>query len=167
MILKTSSGQCLHLRTTPPKVGLGRRPTPPFDGSWCKCANCGGKHTLTVYQRSGIRRGQIYAYYTCGDECQLAHTQKLYNAEIGRNNAHKISAWRLQHWEGVSTHYRKVDGRHEHRVVAEQKYGRKLTRDDIVHHIDGNRRNNHPDNLVVITRAEHCHIHWRGGKNGS
>lgn len=37
----------------------------------------------------------------------------------------------------------------EHRVVMEQKLGRPLQRGEVVHHIDGNRANNHPDNLEV------------------
>lgn len=37
----------------------------------------------------------------------------------------------------------------EHRVMMEQKLGRPLQRGEVVHHIDGNRANNHPDNLEV------------------
>ena len=47
----------------------------------------------------------------------------------------------------------------EHRLVAEQKYGRKLTSSDIVHHIDGNKTNNNPENIVVLTRSEHAKLH--------
>lgn len=57
------------------------------------------------------------------------------------------------------TTYKKLLGRHEHRVVAEQKIGRKLLRTEHVHHIDGNRHNNHPDNLVVLTISEHLKLH--------
>lgn len=170
-VLKTSSGQSLHIvtrRCEKNPARRGRRPIPPLPGSWAKCACCGGRFELNAHQRSSIRRGEMYAYYACSSKCQLEHTQKLYNAEIGRKNAHKISAWRLKHWEGVSAYYRKVNGRHEHRVVAEEKYGRKLTFDDVVHHIDGDKRNNHPDNLVVLTRSEHCHAHDFGRrKSGS
>ena len=37
----------------------------------------------------------------------------------------------------------------EHRIVMAQKLGRPLQRGEVVHHIDGNRANNHPDNLEV------------------
>lgn len=46
-----------------------------------------------------------------------------------------------------------------HRLVAEFKLGRLLTSADVVHHIDGDKLNNHPDNLEVLTRSEHMKIH--------
>lgn len=46
-----------------------------------------------------------------------------------------------------------------HRVVMENKLGRLLTPDEIVHHKDENKRNNHPDNLQVMTRAQHARHH--------
>jgi hypothetical protein len=47
-----------------------------------------------------------------------------------------------------------------HILVAEQKLGRHLLDNEVVHHIDGNRLNNEPDNLLVCTRSEHAKIHW-------
>lgn len=55
--------------------------------------------------------------------------------------------------------YRKLTGRHEHRVVAEQMLGRPLKRGEIVHHIDGDRHNNAPTNLQVMTQADHLRLH--------
>lgn len=44
----------------------------------------------------------------------------------------------------------------EHRLVMETKLGRQLGRDEVVHHIDGNPENNHPDNLMMFPRnSEH------------
>jgi hypothetical protein len=53
-------------------------------------------------------------------------------------------------------------GRHEHRVVAEQKIGREIRRDEHVHHLDHNHLNNAPDNLEVMTAAEHMRLHGIG-----
>lgn len=47
----------------------------------------------------------------------------------------------------------------EHRIVVENVLGRLLKPDEIVHHKDGNRKNNHPDNLEVMNRNSHSSIH--------
>src|ERR1700682_45731 len=44
----------------------------------------------------------------------------------------------------------------EHRLVAEEILGRFLTRDEVVHHKDGDRSNNDPENLQVFdSNADH------------
>ncbi len=47
----------------------------------------------------------------------------------------------------------------EHKLVMEQKLGRSLAPDEIVHHIDGNKSNNHPDNLTLTNNLEHNRYH--------
>lgn len=60
--------------------------------------------------------------------------------------------------------YTKLYGRHEHRVVAEQILGRPLKPGEVVHHIDGNKRNNAPENLMVFaSQAEHVKWHKKAG----
>ena len=50
----------------------------------------------------------------------------------------------------------------EHRLVAEQVLGTILPREVTVHHIDGDPRNNSPDNLVVfLTESGHQRFHHR------
>lgn len=65
----------------------------------------------------------------------------------------------LQRGRGEGKTYTKLYGRHEHRVVMEQKLGRALLPGEIVHHVDHNKKNNHPDNLVVMTQSEHAKLH--------
>ena len=55
--------------------------------------------------------------------------------------------------------YRKVAGRHEHRVVMEKAVGRLLGPDDLVHHANRNKRDNRLENLELTTRAEHINEH--------
>ena len=56
--------------------------------------------------------------------------------------------------------YNKFLGRHEHRVVAERMLGRKLKKNEVVHHIDLNKQNNDEKNLVVLpSNLEHSHLH--------
>jgi hypothetical protein len=52
-----------------------------------------------------------------------------------------------------------------HRHVASLSEGHWLNRSESVHHIDGNRKNNDPDNLVVTTNSAHGSIHKGKRKN--
>lgn len=62
------------------------------------------------------------------------------------------------HGEGKT--YTKRLGRHEHRIVAEEIIGRKLQPGEVVHHIDGNKKNNDPSNLMVLSsQKEHARLH--------
>jgi hypothetical protein len=58
--------------------------------------------------------------------------------------------------------YVKENGRHQHRVVAERLLGRPLAPGEVVHHIDGNKKNNHSSNLKVTTQREHMREHGLG-----
>lgn len=60
---------------------------------------------------------------------------------------------------------KKVNGKRidMQRYVMEQILGRKLTKDEIVHHIDGNKLNNDPSNLQIMSRAEHARLHMKEG----
>lgn len=47
----------------------------------------------------------------------------------------------------------------EHIYIMEQHIGRKLNKNECVHHIDGNRSNNDISNLQLMTIGEHSRLH--------
>lgn len=47
----------------------------------------------------------------------------------------------------------------EHILVAEEKIGRTLRDDEVVHHINGVKYDNRPENLQVMTNSEHVKYH--------
>lgn len=49
-----------------------------------------------------------------------------------------------------------------HRLVMEQVLGRRLRSDEVVHHISGDKTDNRPENLMVVTQSEHTQMHVTG-----
>jgi DNA-directed RNA polymerase sigma subunit (sigma70/sigma32) len=53
-------------------------------------------------------------------------------------------------------------------LVAESKIGRLLEPGEVVHHVNRNKLDDSPDNLMVVTQAEHMRLHandWDINKN--
>lgn len=78
----------------------------------------------------------------------------------------KLRKARLNTGSGKS--YRKLWGRHEHRIVAEKMLGRALKPGEVVHHIDSDKRNNAPENLMVFSsQSEHVKWHKTHSERGN
>lgn len=86
---------------------------------------------------------------------------------FSRSWRQNISKAKLGVGAGVTT---KKDGRVEytmgknkyksaHTVLMEERIGRKLHKDECVHHIDRNKSNNNLNNLALVTTSGHARLH--------
>ncbi len=151
---------------------------------YCHCG-CGQKTSISICNnsRTGYKKGEPIKYIRfhgnpkkirqkkvcviCGkeflpqkknrQETQITCSAKCRNKYISIKTANKRSESLRGRGEGKT--YTKRNQKHEHRVVMEQLLGRNLRSDEIVHHKDGNKKNNDLENLEVLSRAEHTAIH--------
>lgn len=54
-----------------------------------------------------------------------------------------------------------------HRYIVEVLLGRKLAKNEVVHHKDGNKSNNESQNLQILNVKEHSQLHGRKTRNSA
>lgn len=116
--------------------------------------------TYIMPRTPALSRPCIYCGSTFTPCAQRKNARFCSRTCSGRGMAQQIGD--AQRDRGAGKSYRKRGGRHEHRVVMERIVGRPLRFEDVVHHKDGNIRNNDPDNLIIVTRAQHMMEHGLG-----
>ena len=55
--------------------------------------------------------------------------------------------------------FKKKTSINEHRAIVEELLKRKLEYNEVIHHIDGNPKNNAFENLIVLSRSSHVKLH--------
>lgn len=102
----------------------------------------------------------------CSLACGRKFTSKRFtelNPEFNKDKMTPEVRTKLRHKRlntGTGKSYEKTFGRHTHRIVSEQTLGRPLQKGEVVHHCDGDIRNNSPENLIVLqSQAEHARLH--------
>jgi hypothetical protein len=108
------------------------------------CEHCGDIYIRHVNNRD--RECQLF----CSRQCQIRNRYG-FDPAIPKNqpvgSLDKDGYMRLY-----------IDGKHigEHRYVMEQHLNRKLTRDENVHHLNGNRSDNRLENLELWNTSQPC-----------
>jgi hypothetical protein len=75
------------------------------------------------------------------------------------NHPRETGEWQLNKVSGYME--KRINGVHyyQHRYIMEQQLGRPLRVDEHVHHRDGNKANNVPENLEVMSESDHHKEH--------
>lgn len=116
---------------------------------------------------------QISKHNFCSRKCTKVFTSNRMSDYNRRENPMNTSAgWSEEQKETVrcreqknkgpcaANTYPKNHGEHEHRKIARQILGRELFPGEVVHHVDRNKHNNLPSNLMIFAnQAEHRKWH--------
>lgn len=122
---------------------------------YCECG-CGQKTTVSnrTSAPQGLKKGKHKRFIS-------GHNTRLLTPEEQGRRGKLSGAGERTRYTGDRNNYVKLGGKHMHRTVMEKYLGRKLRRDEIVHHIDGDKWNNALSNLQIMTQAEHFVEHLK------
>lgn len=134
-----------------------------------QCVECGNTMIVRASQIISGRQPWKYCSWKCARKYNKfgANNPKWRGGIITRSDGRRLIY--------VADHPYAIKGRRggsyvlEYRLIVEKHIGRYLKPGEIVHHKDGNARNNRISNLEVTSLSEHMREHckeWRDSKTG-
>jgi len=117
------------------------------------CKECNNKRSMACYYKSGKKRREM----RLKTECKLCTNQ--YTKWIETQVICPECVRQSKDTGFTNNQYKMIGCQLEHRMIAEQTIGRKLSSNEVVHHIDENIHNNELSNLWVMSRHHHGRLH--------
>lgn len=123
-------------------------------GKYIKCEKCGKDFYVTLAR---LRQSKKHNHKTryCSQQC---YSRKGKNNYFWKNGIYKDR-------DGYIKIYTDKGKIREHRYLAEKVLGRKLEKNEVIHHINGKRDDNRLENLRLMTKKEHDTYHILSRKN--
>lgn len=155
-------------------IKFNKKPSKVYRHNFCgrTCfAEYKGRNNLHVVCE---RCGKAFTKWSCNKSarnfCSRKCNLKMLNEELNPTRMNPATKTKLRYarlGKGMGKTYTKTFGVHTHRIVAMQMLGRELRAGEVVHHIDGNKRNNAAENLMVFcSQAEHVKWHAKNAMKG-
>lgn len=120
------------------------------------CLNCGAPVSEPKSRRED-GRGKYCSYKCRNKHLFVGKGHGRWKGGIKIDKSGYVLLWMPDHHEANSQGYVR-----EHRYVMEQKIGRRLTRIEVVHHINHIKDDNRPENLMLFAcSADHIKFHAR------
>lgn len=124
-----------------------------------KCEVCGNSYF--------VKRSHEEKRFTCGEDCKYKRLEKHLKTVSGKGA--ESANWKGGRFISPTGYAFVYDPENEmansrgyvreHRLVMSEKLRRPLTKDEVVHHKDGNKLNNDINNLELMTNSEHSRLH--------
>lgn len=128
------------------------------------CKKCGSERDVgrRLCKSCDLERRKVYPRYTFNNECisckqhfkawrkQQEFCSDCYNLKKQLASETKVT----NNYE-----YTSIRGLTRHREIAETTLGRKLSSNEVVHHLDNNPKNNVSENLMLMSRHIHGKLH--------
>lgn len=131
------------------------------------CDNCGSNFERTSDDFSPQRADNKYKHFCskCGSTYGFAGkigSISIKNRQESLMGSKSIdSSGYISLYVGPNYKYKNTYGGRirEHIYIVQEKMGRQLEKNEVIHHIDGDKKNNNIDNLDLCTVSEHNNCH--------